>query len=56
MNDFPCFDYRLRPDLIIEVICAVCHQTIAMTDDEFYLRDIENGHKCMEVPHLRNAS
>ena len=53
MSDFPHFNYRMRPDLIIELICAVCHQTIAMTDDEFYLGDIQANHECetVSLPH-----
>jgi uncharacterized CHY-type Zn-finger protein len=56
MNDFPRFDYRMKSDHTIEVICAVCRKEVGVTNDEFFLQTLEDGHRCDEALHLPRAS
>ena len=56
MDDSPHFDYRMKSDHTIEVVCAVCRKEIGATKDEFCLRDLEEGHRCNEALHLSHAS
>ncbi len=35
MSDCPGFYYRFQTDLAISIICAVCSETVEITDDEF---------------------
>ncbi len=56
MTDAPNFYYRFKPDLSFAIICANCSETVAITSDEFYLRDLETKHRCGDKPRADHAA